>query len=1012
MIYPLAVFIIVIFIQVALIYWNSFSPFERESNWRSVMGGARPGLRFWAVALVDVCAGLLLVLLAIGVWPHSSERWDELVFIKSFPGWVFVGGAYAMLHHFVNDAIVHVPRIGLIARRLGIAFIFGILVSLGMTFLATFSALDGDFSQALAQTWPVLQTVGIPIFLLGLLIYLASPITFFLRILPLGIWLQPLASTGLLVWYFSAAGQLVGNRLGIGLHQGLAGVDGLTDLIMVAAWLALAAAWRLPGAVKHSDGSQPPPILIASPEEIEVRKFQSREAVALESDELIVRAQLSPFSLTVHNCQGVNLLRLDEHSLWSDSLVYNMLAIPILYTGNTLKFKWRIASRPAGKATGVQIDGSTITVKFARATLRITLFNLHTLRLEFQPQKSVLHNATSLTFPIPADAHFLGFGQRFNRVDQRGRELDFLVEEGGVGYAGLAPVLSRIWGPRGTFPNGESCTSFPVPFGLIGRENGTAWGLFWNTYKPSWFKSDSVQAHNSSARLTVLEPSLDLFICAGPTPLEAIQQYSGLTGLPEIAPPWVLLPWKTRTGPVTEEDVLEDIRRYRQLNIPVGQVGVENWQAVRGSYEFNPKTFPHIDQVISEARAQGQQVQIWHFPYMNRGSALYREGIRKGYFLQNQVGLPYLQRIFHGVAAVIDYSNQSAAVWHEAILKRAIYERGFAGTMSDYAESIPPDCVFYNGQSGLALRNAYPVMYCQSMQRAAQEARGEDYLLYPRAGYAASQRFINAQFPGDQDTDWDDGDGLPAAVRAMLNISMAGFPLHGSDIGGWFDALTPITSKELFIRWAEVGTYSPLMRAHGGPFGRNREPWKFDPETIDIYAQLSRERVKLFPYLYSLLVEAAHTGRPLVIHPALLWPERSDLYSIEDAWMLGEALYVAPVIRQGQTQRDVILPPGKWWNLAADRAVEGPARIQVEAPLDRIPLFLRQGFILPRFVKPFDTFESGVKGRVGSLADDLEIWLYPGSQPTDFKLFDGNILRSDQQSSLSGTRRINWKIFQ
>jgi alpha-glucosidase len=474
----------------------------------------------------------------------------------------------------------------------------------------------------------------------------------------------------------------------------------------------------------------------------------------------------------------------------------------------------------------------------------------------------------------------------------------------------------------------------------------------------------------------------------------------------------VFLPWKTRTGPVTEDDTLEDMRRFRELNIPLAQVGIEHWQAIRGSYEFSNQWWPHIDGLIATARAEGYRVHAWHFPYMNAGAATHRQGMQRGYFIRNRLGLPYQQRIFHGLASVVDYANPRAAAWHAEIVANTFHVRGIQGVMTDYAESIPPDSVFYNGQSGLAMRNAYPVMYCEAMKRAASGVLGDDYVLYPRAGYAGTQRFVAAQWPGDQDTDWDDGDGLPAAVRAMLNVSMCGFPVHGSDIGGWYDWYSPITTKELYVRWAEVGCYSPLMRAHGGPIGRNREPWKFDQQTIEIYRTLSQEHVKLFPYLYSLAINANKAGQPIILHPALLWPDQHELYELEDAWMVGEALYIAPVIQPGVTQREVVLPPGDWWNLNENKPVSGPARITVDAPFGRTPRFLRRSYLLPRFVNAFDTFDNVTAARVGHLTDDLEVWLYPGGQESSFTLFDGNILSSAQQTSSIGSRRVMWKVFQ
>jgi len=503
-------FLFIVALQIALIYWQHFSPFERESNLRAVLWGAKPAPRYWAVLALDVCTVLLVVLLVLSTWSQTPNDLPAARLLRTLPAWIVVSLLAAVVHHYVTKAVICFPNYPLMVRRLIVAAVMGILVVMA-TLLMVAIAITPDVSAAFADWARALPVVIVPALLLALLVFALRAAAFLLRVIPvIGSFAQAAVSTVLLLWAMERYGRMVGEAMAVSMAwPGMNGLEGITLIVGMVALVALILVWRLPGPSRQSDAADPPLLVASQPTNVKATCAVTGTGATLAGRSVHAEVTRAPFGIVVKNAQGETLWQLTENGLTHDVLQQKILSIPVLYTGNTMKMKWRAWGQPVTKVTDIKADGDALVVTLDKAVVRLALHADEIVRVTVEAMRaSLLHNAISLAFSDFTDAHYLGLGQRFNKVDQRGEEAYFFVEEGGVGYEWarkrlpwLYPFLRWLYGPRGSFPNREQCTGFPVPFCLIARERGASAGLFWNTSRRGSRWQTAREAHRPQLAL-------------------------------------------------------------------------------------------------------------------------------------------------------------------------------------------------------------------------------------------------------------------------------------------------------------------------------------------------------------------------------------------------------------------------------------------------------------------------------------------------------------------------------
>ena len=570
-------------------------------------------------------------------------------------------------------------------------------------------------------------------------------------------------------------------------------------------------------------------------------------------------------------------------------------------------------------------------------------------------------DALSIDFSAAPDEHYLGFGERFNRIDQRGQEIDLYVINGASG--GL--------------------TYKPIPFYM----SSAGYGLRLLTPYRSKIRLACYDDPNVvSIRTQSTQLSFQLW--TGKPFTELLTRYTQLLGERLYQPPaWIFGPWKSRDWTAeTQSTVEEDLRMPRQLNLPQSVKLIDAaWEAQLNDFQFN-QNFPDPQGMVTEARKLGYRIILWVAPWIVKSEAnqaIYQYCADRGFLIKNPQGQPYVHRLGNSpgfMGTCLDFTNPEAVAWWQSHIERLV-QMGFDGFKTDFGEQVPGDAIFFNGKTGLEMHNLYPKIYNQVTYEAMQ--RHTHGILLARSAWDGSQPYC-ALFGGDQSSDFGPATGLPSVIKAAQNAGISGFPFYASDIGGYFGQPT----ESVFSRWIAFGAFLPIMQLHGL---NCREPWKFSAEVLDLYRHYAQVHTDLFPYIYSHALLASKTGVPIVRAMAFTFPEEDNIWhpDHELQYAFGNDLIVSPVYSGHSDEWYVYLPQGEWRDFWNGETREGGRQHALTLEKNEIAVFAKAGAIIPLLdPSPHTLLPVMDEPEIKVAGNDLRLQIYPGADG-EFQLHDG-----------------------
>jgi oligosaccharide 4-alpha-D-glucosyltransferase len=541
---------------------------------------------------------------------------------------------------------------------------------------------------------------------------------------------------------------------------------------------------------------------------------------------------------------------------------------------------------------------------------------------------------TRISLGVGEEEAFWGAGSRAIPGNRRGYELSFFNR--------------AEWGYD--FPEEE--LNITIPFIV----SSSGYGLYFDEHHLSDINLDS-QSENQVS-FTTTNDQLALYLITGDTNDEILKEFSDLTGYQPIPPKWVLGYIQSKYGYENETEARGVVSGLIDNDFPVDGLVLDlQWMGghwFMGNMDWDRDRFPNAEAMLQDFREVGVKTINIFEPYVTTRSDNYNVAAFEELFAKNSIGTPYMfLEFWAGNASIFDITKPETLDWWWDVYDARLQE-GVVGLWNDLGEpETHSSDVIYENSDAMSIHNVYSLLWAKMLHERFAENYPERRLFnLIRSGYAGMQRYRTFPWSGDIRRSYT---GMAVQIPIIAGMSMSGVPYMHCDIGGF--AAGP-KDPELYTRWMQIGTFFPVMRAHGT--GIEMEPYNYPEPYMSHCREAIKLRYRMFPYNYTLAYLAATMGRPLVLPMAYFDPENSELIANDRQFYWGENVLVAAVLEADQTSVTVSFPSGKWVNPVTLQIHEAYSEAEVEAPIDRIPYFIRSGSFFPmtQDLQNTDVFEN------------------------------------------------------